>query len=67
MTGGLGALGLESARALLEHGLAKLALFDAVEPNEKLDDLRRDFPDATIQHRKLDITNERQSFRRFVV
>lgn len=59
MTGGLGILGSESARALLEHGLRNLAIFDVVElPNEKLDSLRGDFPLADVLFFNVDTTDE---------
>ena len=63
MTGGLGTLGSECARALLEHGLAKLAIFDAIEPNHKLLQLQSDFPKAKILHNKVDITDEAAVFQ----
>ena len=58
MTGGLGTLGLECARALLEHGLTKLAILDAIDPNDRMDQLCQDFPNAMIMYNKVDITKE---------
>ena len=59
VTGGAGTLALEAARALLEHGLAGLALFD-INPSQseraaKL--LREDFPTATIITKAVDVTD----------
>ncbi|MCJ1316727.1 hypothetical protein MMC15_002048 [Xylographa vitiligo] len=59
ITGGAGTLALEAARALLEHGLAGLALFD-INPSQseraaKL--LREDFPTATIITKAVDVTD----------
>ncbi|KAL9604675.1 MAG: hypothetical protein Q9219_000395 [cf. Caloplaca sp. 3 TL-2023] len=50
ITGGTGTLALVNARALLEHGLTGLALFD-LDPTQSLEQiqsLRRDFPNARI-------------------
>lgn len=62
MTGGAGTLALVNARALLEHGLAGLALFD-LDPSHasaELDALKRDFPASQILPIKVDVTNAEQ-------
>ncbi|KAM3085354.1 hypothetical protein ACMFMG_002436 [Clarireedia jacksonii] len=59
ITGGLGGLGLEGARALLEHGLSGVALFD-VNPtadSPALSALKSDFPHAKIVVKKVDVTD----------
>jgi len=60
VTGGAGTLGLLAARALLEHGLSGIMIFD-VNPHHiqlALTELTADFPSATIAARVVDITNE---------
>lgn len=62
VTGGAGTLALVNARALLEHGLAGLALFD-LDPSHAEDEisaLKRDFQDAKIVTIKVDVTNAQQ-------
>jgi len=62
VTGGAGTLALANARALLEHGLAGLALFD-LDPSHaqaEIDSLRKDFPDAPILALKVNVTNAEQ-------
>lgn len=57
VTGGAGTLALEGARALLEHGLSGLALFD-LNPQQSaaaIDALIKDFPDAKIITKKVDV------------
>ncbi|KAL8833765.1 MAG: hypothetical protein Q9170_004098 [Blastenia crenularia] len=59
ITGGAGTLALANARALLEHGLIGLALFD-LNPAlsaEQIENLRKDFPDAKITTREVDVTD----------
>ena len=59
MTGGAGTLALVNARALLEHGLGGLALFD-VNPSHassEIQQLRSDFSEATIITKKVDVTD----------
>ncbi|KAI9834055.1 MAG: hypothetical protein M1819_003340 [Sarea resinae] len=48
VTGGTGTLALEGARALLEHGLTGLALWDVNPAPSSVDALRKDFPHATV-------------------
>ncbi|MCJ1233649.1 hypothetical protein MMC14_001607 [Varicellaria rhodocarpa] len=59
VTGGAGTLGLVNARALLEHGLSGLALFD-IDPSHagaEIDSLTHDFPHAKITALKVDVTD----------
>ena len=62
MTGGAGTLALINARALLEHGLSGLALFDTnpSHATAEIDALRSDFPSSTILPVKVDVTNAEQ-------
>ncbi|KAK6614734.1 short chain dehydrogenase reductase family [Botrytis cinerea] len=58
-TGGAGTLALQGARALLEHGLSGLALYD-INPKEDhpgISALRADFPSAKILLKQVDVTN----------
>jgi sorbose reductase len=60
VTGGAGTLGLLASRALLEHGLSGIMIFD-VTPQQiqlALTELTADFPDATVAARIVDITDE---------
>jgi sorbose reductase len=60
VTGGAGTLGFETSKALLEHGLSGLMIFD-VNPTQaqaKMDELRGEFPDARIESKKVDITDD---------
>ncbi|PYH93611.1 oxidoreductase [Aspergillus ellipticus CBS 707.79] len=63
-TGGAGTLALASARALLEHGLKGLALFDlppALEKGtEQITALQNDFPTAKITTVPCNVTNEEE-------
>jgi NAD(P)-dependent dehydrogenase (short-subunit alcohol dehydrogenase family) len=57
VTGGAGTLALEGARALLEHGLSGLALFD-LNPQHAagpITALITDFPDAKIITKQVDV------------
>lgn len=60
VTGGAGTLGFEAARALLEHGLAGLMIFDVnpAQAQEKIDELAAEFPTAKIKSKKVDITDD---------
>lgn len=60
VTGGLGTLGLEGAKALLQHGLSGLMLLDLNVPasQKALEELRNEFPLAKIEARTVDVTNE---------
>ncbi|KAF2098412.1 NAD(P)-binding protein [Rhizodiscina lignyota] len=59
ITGGGGTLALEAAKALLEHGAAGLALLDvnAVQASDAAADLRKEFPEAKIIAKAVDVTN----------
>ncbi|KAL2044704.1 hypothetical protein N7G274_002478 [Stereocaulon virgatum] len=62
LTGGAGNLALVIARALLEHGLEGLALFD-LDPSEAesdITDLKTDFPTAEIMTTQVDVTDAEQ-------
>jgi len=61
VTGGAGALGILASRALLQHGLSGIMIFD-VNPQQiqaALTELTVDFPLATIAARAVDITDEK--------
>jgi sorbose reductase len=60
VTGGARGLGLMIGRGFLEHGLAKLALFDVdqKEGDEAAEELLSDFPQAAITFTKVDVTDE---------
>ncbi|KAI1338383.1 oxidoreductase-like protein [Xylariaceae sp. FL0016] len=61
VTGGAGDLGFAVSRALLEHGLQGLMIFDILEPEEAADKVARlgeEFPRATVRFLKVDITDE---------
>jgi len=62
VTGGAGTLALVNARALLEHGLSGLALFD-LDPSHastEIAALRTDFPHATILTEQVNVTDAAQ-------
>ncbi|KAI0399844.1 oxidoreductase-like protein [Xylaria palmicola] len=60
VTGGTGDLGSTMSRALLEHGLQGLTIFDinAAEAERKMGVLRAEFPAAKIGFAQVDITDE---------
>lgn len=60
VTGGLGALGLEASRALLEHGLSGLVIFDrdSEQAQVTVQDLKRSFATRTIIFKEVDVTDE---------
>lgn len=60
VTGGAGILGLAASRALLEHGLSKLMIFDAniSQTKPEIDRLREDFPTATILATVVDVSDD---------
>ncbi|KAF2091953.1 NAD(P)-binding protein [Saccharata proteae CBS 121410] len=59
ITGGAGTLALEGARALLEHGVTGLGLFDInpAQAEEKIQTLRSDFPSVKIVTKKVNVTD----------
>ena len=61
VTGGAGTLALAAGRALLEHGLANLAIFDLESTlktsAEAIKSLEKDFPSATVLAVAVDVTN----------
>lgn len=60
VTGGTGTLGLTAATALLQHGLTGLMLFDINIDGAKdsLEQLRTNFPGATIEALAVDVTDD---------
>ncbi|KAI6081360.1 oxidoreductase [Hypoxylon rubiginosum] len=60
VTGGAGDLGFAASRALLEHGLDGLMIFDTnpTEGQAKVDILKSEFPGAKIYFLKVDVTDE---------
>lgn len=59
MTGGAGDIGSVTCRALLEHGLSRLAIFD-LQPNidqKTVKALQAEFPQVTILFIKVDVTS----------
>ncbi|KAI0905740.1 oxidoreductase-like protein [Ustulina deusta] len=60
VTGGAGDLGSAVSKALLEHGLQGLMIFDMdpVEGEAKVSLLETEFPDVRIRFLKVDITDE---------
>ncbi|KAL8654663.1 MAG: hypothetical protein Q9226_003347 [Calogaya cf. arnoldii] len=62
ITGGAGTLALVNARALLEHGLSGLALFDLnpAHSSTQIGDLRKEFPNAKILTQKVNVTDAEQ-------
>ncbi|KAI4228539.1 MAG: hypothetical protein L6R36_001576 [Xanthoria steineri] len=62
VTGGAGTLALVNARALLEHGLSGLALFDLnpAHSSTEIDDLHKDFPNAKIITQQVNVIDAEQ-------
>ena len=62
VTGGAGTLALVNARALLEHGLSGLALFDLefAKSTSEIEALKADFPHAKVMSVKVDVTDAEQ-------
>lgn len=60
ITGGAGTLGFAAAQALLEHGLSGLMIFDVnpAQAQEKIEGLQKEFPNANIRSKKVDITDD---------
>jgi sorbose reductase len=60
VTGGAGTLGFAAARALLEHGLKGLMIFDVnpIQAEAKIEELQEEFPAAIVGFSKVDITDE---------
>ncbi|KAL2210152.1 NAD(P)-binding protein [Sarocladium strictum] len=59
VTGGGGGIGSVACRAMLEHGLQGLAIFDLNhdEAMSTIRDLQKDFPDAVITFSKVNVTD----------
>ena len=62
VTGGTGAIGMKVSRAMLQHGLAGLMIFDINADNsaDQIQALRTEFPTATIKALAVDVTDEEQ-------
>lgn len=62
ITGGTGAIGLKTARAMLQHGLSGLMMFDlnADASQESIQALKDEFPGAKIEALPVDVTDEEQ-------
>lgn len=62
MTGGAGTLALVNARALLEHGLTGLVLFDRdlSHGSTEIERLREDFPASRILTKRVNVTDVAQ-------
>ncbi|KAH7324958.1 oxidoreductase [Stachybotrys elegans] len=60
VTGGTGAIGMATARAMLQHGLEGLMIWDinAAASADKLKELRDEFPSARIEALNVDVTKE---------
>lgn len=61
VTGGAGDIGTVACRALLEHGLQGLAIFD-LHPEagaSVVEDLKREFPEAQISFTQVDVTDSK--------
>lgn len=60
VTGGCGNLGIEAARALLEHGASGVSLLDInpAQAQNVVDTLRCYFPSAKIITKKVDVRDE---------
>jgi sorbose reductase len=59
VTGGAGGLGFEAARAILEHGVAKIALFD-INPtagHEAVARLKATFPETDVHFKLVNVTD----------
>jgi sorbose reductase len=62
VTGGTGGLGFEACRALLEHGLLGLSIFDLAsgfQTQASVQQLRDEFPSAKIIEEILDVSDEK--------
>lgn len=62
VTGGTGSIGLKCVRAMLQHGLSGLMIFDVnvAASADSIASLRADFPAAKIEARNVDVTDEEQ-------
>lgn len=62
VTGGTGAIGMAVCRALLQHGLQGLMIFDlgVAASSDKIEALRREFPHAKVEARDVNVTDEEQ-------
>lgn len=64
VTGGAGAIGISSIRALLEHGASGIAIFDVpstfITSQSAIDALKNDFPQVAIRSYDVDVRDEDQ-------
>ena len=62
VTGGTGDLGFAACRALLEHGLESLMIWDLQTPSslERIEQLRQEFPSNRIGFSNVNVTNEEE-------
>ncbi|KAK3175627.1 hypothetical protein K4F52_010111 [Lecanicillium sp. MT-2017a] len=64
VTGGTGAIGATAIRAMLQHGVSGVMIFDvnmaAPDSEATLASLKAEFPNATIAGRSVDVTDEQQ-------
>lgn len=61
ITGGTGTLGMSASRALLEHGLSGLMVFDikiSPEARKRIELLKANFPSAKIETFEVDVTDD---------
>lgn len=60
ITGGTGAIGMATARAVLQHGISGLMIFDlgVAKSMDKVEALRKEFPDAKIEAKDVNVTDE---------
>jgi len=58
LTGGTGEIGFASSRALLQHGLQNLMLFDLAPSADKVDQLRQEFPQANVEVLSVNVADE---------
>ncbi|KZP33757.1 NAD(P)-binding protein [Athelia psychrophila] len=58
VTGGTGGLGLNAARALLDHGVSGLSLFDILPAMEAVEALRLEYPSAKIITKAVDVRDD---------
>ncbi|PMD24741.1 NAD(P)-binding protein [Hyaloscypha hepaticicola] len=62
VTGGAGTLGFAASKALLEHGLSGLMIFDLdpAQAEHEINELQREFPSSKISSKRVDITDGRE-------
>lgn len=65
VTGGTGAIGMKVVRAMLQHGLKGLMIFDVnvAGSEDGIQELKKEFPTAEIETCEVDVTDEGQVTR----